>query len=148
MRSPFSRPTPVVPRLKNKGWRQAAAHIVEELFPSTDPKYWNLLLDLREWLLSGEDWETTLNCFLHCRDVLEADHYLPFYRLRKLFCTSLKLEITDRRLDTPCLCLARALRNRHRSLSDIRRAVYREAYEQDLEVGTPDNIHVRLVERF
>ena len=43
-----------------------------------------MLLDLREHLLQGDDWEETLDLFLACRERLEAEHYLPFYRLRRL----------------------------------------------------------------
>ena len=51
-----------------------------------------MLLDLRAHLLQGDDWEETLDLFLACRERLEAEHYLPFYRLRRLIANSLKLE--------------------------------------------------------
>lgn len=143
-----SAPTPAIPcPLRSKGWRQDAAHVVEELFRSTNPDHWNLLLELREQLLLGNDWEMILNRFLGCREVLEADHYLPFYRLRKLISSSLRLEINEKHPDVSYSCLARALRKRHRSLSDIRRAVSRELYEHNLELATPADVRVRLVER-
>ncbi len=148
MHSTLPHPTPSVPLpSRSRGWRQDAAHIVEELFRATNPEHWNLLLDLREQLILGNDWELTLNCFLGCRELLEADHYLPFYRLRKLISSSLKLQVDEEKPNVSHSCLARALRKRHRSLSDIRRAVSRELYEQDLGLATPGEIRVRLVER-
>ncbi len=148
MHVPSSHPKPAVPcLLRSKGWRQEAARIVEELLRSTNPDRWNVLLDLREQLLLGNDWEVTLDCFLRCREVLEADHYLPFYRLRKLISSSLELEIDENKRDVSHSCLERALRKRHHSLSDIRRAVSRELYEHDLDLATPGEIRVRLVER-
>ena len=50
-----------------------------------------MLLDLREHLLQGDDWEETLDLFLACRERLEAEHYLPFYRLRRLIAKQLEL---------------------------------------------------------
>ena len=148
MHTSNSKKTPSLPcRSKCKRWRHDAAHIVEELFRVTGTEHWNALLDLRERLLSGSDWEATLNCFLHCRELMESDHYLPFYRLRKLICSSLKLEIDEKNPEFPIACLAKALRKRHRSLADIRRAVSRELYEHDLGVETPGDVRLRLVER-
>ena len=75
-----------------KSWRTDAARIVEELFRCTPTDSWNMLLDLREHLLGGDDWNETLDLFLSCRERLEAEQYLPFYRLRRLLAESLRLE--------------------------------------------------------
>lgn len=76
-------------------WRATAARIVEELFPVTPEKEWNDLLDLRGLLLRGSDWGEVLESFSRCRLRMEMDHYLPFYRLRRLLSSHLRLENAD-----------------------------------------------------
>lgn len=73
-------------------WRLTASKVVEELFQSTAETAWNDLLDLRGLLIHGNDWSEVLECFLGCRRKLEEDHYLPFYRLRKILVSHLQLE--------------------------------------------------------
>ena len=63
---------------------QQAARLVEALFAVTAPAHWDRLLDLRQALLEGAESRQWLPLFLECRRVLEEDHYLPFYRLRRL----------------------------------------------------------------
>lgn len=75
-------------------WRVQAARIVEELFPDVATEQWNLLIDLRQGLLLGEKWEEVLDEFQLCRDALEEDHYLVFYRLRRMLESHLRLEVT------------------------------------------------------
>ncbi|WP_411827928.1 hypothetical protein [Luteolibacter sp. AS25] len=75
-----------------QSWRDSAAKVVEEMFPLTAQFKWDELLDLRQSLLSENDWKVTLRRFVSCREELEADHYLPFYRLRCLLCAHLRLE--------------------------------------------------------
>jgi hypothetical protein len=132
-------------------WRTVAARIVEELFPGTDPETWNLLLDLREHLLADDGWAETLDCFLECRRRLEADNYLPFYRLRKLLAGSLRLEIRleeERpQVHSHSHCLATVLRTGHRSLADLQRALGRECYEHCLDLPSPDGLRLAVLER-
>ncbi len=125
-----------------RGWRTEAARIVEELFSQTPSSQWDLLLELRSGLLTGQNWEKVLECFLHCRLLMEMDHYLPFYRLRKLLTNGLKLEAG--RLNRPNL-LDQLLRRKHRSLDTIRRALHREHFEHFTDIPLPE---VRLVEQF
>jgi hypothetical protein len=73
-------------------WRASAARVVEELFPRTGPAAWDGLLDLRGRLLHGGSCEEVLEEFAACRQHLEEDHYLPFYRLRRLLAAHLRLE--------------------------------------------------------
>ncbi|HVJ46275.1 MAG TPA: hypothetical protein VM511_07815 [Luteolibacter sp.] len=73
-------------------WRLTAAKVVEELFQGTSEAAWNDLLDLRGLLIRGDDWTEVLECFLKCRRKMEEDHYLPFYRLRKILAAHLQLE--------------------------------------------------------
>ncbi len=75
-------------------WRVQAARIVEELFSDVATEQWNLLIDLRQGLLLGDRWEDVLDEFQLCRDALEEDHYLVFYRLRRMLESHLRLEVT------------------------------------------------------
>lgn len=84
----------------NQIWRLSAAKVVEELFRSTPEAAWDDLLDLRGLLMRGTDWEEVLECFLSCRRKLEEDHYLPFYRLRKILVSHLQLEHDGASLET------------------------------------------------
>lgn len=113
----------------SRSWRKDAARIVEELFPFTPEDTWDLLLDLRGGLREGEDWNRTLDLFLASRERLEAEHYLPFYRLRRLLSESLRLEAGACR---KACCLKQALLRGHRSLAAIHRAYSRELFEHDL----------------
>jgi hypothetical protein len=83
-----------------RSWRVSAAKVVEELFRSTPEGAWNDLLDLRGLLIHGTDWEEVLESFLSCRQKLEEDHYLPFYRLRKILSSHLQLEHDGASLET------------------------------------------------
>jgi hypothetical protein len=128
-----------------KSWRTDAARIVEDLFRCTRPDAWDMLLDLREHLLQGDDWEETLDMFLACRERLEAEHYLPFYRLRRLLANSLSLEAGASQAHVAPL--REILRRKHRSLADIKRTLRREIFEHDLCQGGIDRIPLRVVER-
>lgn len=128
-----------------KSWRHDAVAIVEDLFQVTAPESWNLLLDLREGLLQGTDWDRALDVFLACREELEAAHYLPFYRMRRLLSDSLKLEAGVRSQGSSFASLTQILRRKHRSLADIRRAVSREMFEQGVDADEP--LVLRVVER-
>lgn len=126
-------------------WRRDAANIVEELFQNAPSETWNTLLDLRSNLLKGRDWNLTLDLFLEARELLEADQYLPFYRLRRLLSQSLRLE-TGYAAAAPLVeSLADILKKKHRSLADIERAVKRECFEHAL---TQEITDLRVVESF
>ena len=73
-------------------WRASAAKVVEELFPASPQAAWDELLDLRVQLVDGGTCEEILERFATCRRRLEEDHYLPFYRLRRLLAGHLRLE--------------------------------------------------------
>lgn len=129
--------------LNGKTWRHDAASIVEELFRATPSSTWDLLLELRQNLLNGSDWNHTLDIFLQCREMLETEHYLPFYRLRCLLTGSLRLEAgQDKATISP---LRQILHRKHRSLADIHRQVAREVFEHDLDMNA-DRFSLRVVE--
>lgn len=73
-------------------WRITAAAVVEELFPVVSRANWDALLDLRGTLLTETDGKAVIDEFLRCKQELEADHYLPFYRLRRILSAHLRLE--------------------------------------------------------
>jgi len=130
----------VVHTIKTGDWRRDAARIVEELFHATPSSSWDSLLELRQLLLSGSDWARALDVFLSCREHLEADHYLPFYRLRRLLAASLRLEAGLSGLDTGSM--ENLLKGRHKSLSDLKRRVRREWFEHSTEVCGKIALHV------
>ncbi len=111
--------------IPKKHWRNDAAHIVEELFPVTKQEYWDDLLELRGLLRSGENWDRALDVFLECRHRMEADHYLPFYRLRTLLTGSLCLEAGT----NPVGSLQELLKRRHGSLESVRKSIQRDLFE-------------------
>lgn len=143
MPDPIAHPSPLSPSPIKRSWRQDAVRIVEELFLTTLPSHWDLLLDLRDQLLKGQDWNKTFDVFLSCRDRMESDHYLPFYRLRRLMTQSLRLEAGN----IPAATLEDILRRKHRSLTDVGRAVHRELFEHSLDVHGTEPVSFRLVER-
>lgn len=107
-------------------WRVQAAAVIEELFANTPPANWDILLDLRSSILRGEDWEFALDLFLCCKARIEADNYLPFYRLRRLLAASLRFESTGLAgVGEDTLSLAKVLRQPHRSLAEARAALAR-----------------------
>jgi hypothetical protein len=128
-------------------WRVDAARIVEDLFRVTAAEAWDDLLELRANLLDGTDLNRLLDNFLACRERLEAAHYLPFYRLRRLLAGSLRLEASSSRDQAHVASLREALR-KHRSLAEIRRAVTREVFEHVLDAECDAPVDLRVVERF
>jgi hypothetical protein len=131
--------------LPTPSWRTEAARIVEELFPVTPTETWNLLIDLRRELCDASDWNRALDLFLACREQLEADHYLPFYRLRRLLTASLRLETAAGHTGIEAASLAELLQRKHRSLADVKRAVLREIFEHSIDL--PSHVSVRVVEQ-
>ena len=111
------------------GWQVAAAKIVEELFPATDRMHWDALLELRSAFLKGQDWAAVLDQFLACRLELEQEHYLPFYRLRRLLTTSLRLEVSFPSGACHQSDLGALLRRNPRSLGHIARSLRRECFQ-------------------
>jgi hypothetical protein len=133
-------------RVLDGGWRWQAARVVEELFPVTEAGVWDDLLELRRLLLGGGDWVPVLDHFLVCRERLERDHYLPFYRLRRLLEGHLRLVArTGRAAGGQTVELALW---RHRRMDDLRRRAQRDHWESVVAaVGAPGGVEVEVVER-
>ncbi len=131
------------PRYSNSPtWRTDALAIIERLFATTASEHWNDLLDLRTAILGGKNWNQTLDLFLTCREHLEADNYLPFYRLRRLLSTSLHLEVGSKNGSRSPLAPHHL---RHRSLKQLEQTLRRDTFEHDLAyTGTaPLTVQVR-----
>lgn len=125
-------------------WRQQAARVVEELFPGTPASVWDELLELRELLLRGSDWGVVLDHFLVCRERLEQDHYVPFYRLRRLLEGHLRLETRGSaglEVRTGSLALWR-----HRGMDDLRRRAERDHWEHQVALRGSGGVRVEVVE--
>jgi hypothetical protein len=120
--------------ISKKHWKNDAARIVEELFPVTDREYWDDLLELRSLLLTGENWGRALDVFLECRYRMEADHYLPFYRLRTLLAGALRLEAGKNSVGS----LQEFLKVKHGSLESLRRSIWRDLFENLNELTTDE----------
>jgi hypothetical protein len=124
-------------------WRNDALAIIERLFADTAPAHWNDLLDLRTAIVSGTNWNRTLDLFLACRERLESDNYLPFYRLRRLLSTSLRLEVKSKTGTRHPLA---AHHLRHRSLRDLEAALRRDTFEHDLAYSEEAPLTVQVIE--
>lgn len=124
-------------------WRGQAVAIVEDLFGSAPVEAWDLLLDLRAKLVSGDDWAGVLDLFLAARLRLENDQYLPFYRLRRLLATSLRLECAAGESGE----LESILRRKHRSLEGIHRELRRHWFEHGLDRWEEGASDIRIVEQ-
>lgn len=124
-------------------WRKDAARIVEELFPATASMHWDLLLDVRQQLLEGTDWNRALDLFLTAREAMETDHYLPFYRLRRLLTAGLRLE-SEHAIGGS---LEDLLRRKHRSLAEAKKALHRELFEYGVDDLPANHVPLRIVER-
>lgn len=128
-------------------WRGDALAIIDALFPVISPSVWDDLLDLRQTLLAGKDWDRVLDLFLVCRKQLELDHYLPFFRLRRLLSSSLRLEAGVNSFTAADPDLALLLARQPRSLDDITRSLRRELFEHDLDLDNFHALQLTVVER-
>ena len=129
-------------------WRIQAAQIVADLFPVTSTEVWNQLLDFRSELLHGKELEKLLNLFLECRHQLEADHYLPFYRLRRLLESSLRLDATFGQIEpvTKLVPLRPLLWEACRTLEEIRKSLHRHHFEHELSFSSREPLHLVVKE--
>lgn len=128
-------------------WRDDALAIIDALFPVTISSVWDDLLELRQALVAGKDWDRVLDSFLVCRKQLELDHYLPFFRLRRLLSSSLRLEAGVNSFTAADPDLALLLTRQPRSLDDITRSLRRELFEHDLDLGDLNALQLTVVER-
>lgn len=132
---------------KSQSWRAGACKIVEELFPAVDPKHWDLLLDLRQGISLGIDWTNVLNVFQRCRQEMEVDAYLPFYRLRQLIAAGLQFHSGDAIPKLPAAALENFLRGPYRSIENWQRELARHWFESGVEERVAGSVVVGVSER-
>lgn len=132
---------------KSQGWRACACRIVEELFPSVDPKHWDLLLDLRQGISLGVDWREVLNLFQRCRYEMEVDAYLPFYRLRQLIAAGLQFQSKEGIPGLPSVALEDFLRGPYRSIESWQRELVRHWFELGVEEPLAKSVVIGISER-
>lgn len=133
--------------LPARSWRDDALAIIDALFPVTTPSVWDDLLELRQTLVAGQDWDRVLDLFLVCRKQLELDHYLPFFRLRRLLSSSLRLEAGVNSFTAADPDLALLLARQPRSLDEITRSLRRELFEHELDLDDLNGLQLTVVER-
>lgn len=127
-------------------WRLSAARIVEELFSATPAAAWDDLLELRQLLRHSEEWQAVLDQFFVCRQTMEADHYVPFFRLRRLLETHLRLVTREAGINGGPGRLASLSLWRHQGFADLRRRAQRDHFEIDTAVMAPSGVRVEVVE--
>lgn len=111
-------------------WSADAVAVVEQVLVRARPGQIDGLLDLRAGLKTGADWGRVMDLFLACRRVMEHDHYLPFYRLRRILAHWLALELRSERDPEVWADLRRLLRWKFRSLAELTAALERERFER------------------
>ena len=127
------------------GWRRDAARLAAELLCVVSPAAADEVLDLRSALLDGRVTAgVVLSAFLTARNRLEQEHYLLFYRLRRVLEPALGVEVSVGQEPGE----REAVDFRWRSSGQLTRALQRERFEQDLSVFALEEVNVRIVWRF
>ena len=128
------------------GWRRDAARLAAELLCEVSPAAADEVLDLRSALLDGSVGAGgVLKTFFLARNRLESEHYLLFYRLRRVLEPALALSV---QLPGEAVPSRRPLDFLCRDLAYLRRSVQRECFEHDLAVTAPEVVRVEPVWRF
>lgn len=128
------------------GWRRDAARLAAELLCEVSPVAADEVLDLRSALLDGGvDAEGVLKAFFQARNRLESEHYLVFYRLRRVLEPAVALNVQLPGSPSPSRW---PLDFRYRDLGQLRRRVQHECFEHELEVSAPEAVRVEPVWRF
>ncbi len=126
-------------------WRQDAARLAAELLCVVSPAVADGVLDLRSALLDGRVTAgEVLRVFLTARNQLEQEHYLLFYRLRRVLEPALGVEVSVAHRTEA----RQAVDFRWLNVAQLTRALQRERFEQDLEVASLEEVEVRIVWRF
>lgn len=127
------------------GWRRDAARLAAELLREVSPAAADEVLDLRMALLDGTvSPGGVLRAFFAARNRLESEHYLLFFRLRRVLEPALGVETTVAGGESR----REAVDFRHRDVRQLIRSLRRERFEHDLSVFSPEAVAVRVVWRF
>lgn len=87
--------------------------------------------------------QAVLSTFFAARNRLESEHYLLFFRLRRVLEPSFGLETTAQ--DFPAR--QESVNFRCRDLRHLTRRAQQEAFESDLRLNSPEEVRVRIVWR-
>ncbi|MES2706731.1 MAG: hypothetical protein V4726_09040 [Verrucomicrobiota bacterium] len=137
-------PVTVVPAALS-GWRRDAARLAAELLCEVTPGAADEVLDLRSALLDNSMTPGgVLRAFFAARNRLESEHYLLFFRLRRVLEPALGVEVAVPGGDKNRM----AVDFRHRDVRHLIRGLRRERFEHDLNVRNPEEVAVRVVWRF
>ena len=127
------------------GWRRDAARLAAELLCVVSPAAADEMLDLRSALLDGTvSAEQVLVAFFAARNRLETEHYLLFYRLRRVLEPALGIEVT--RGNAPPV--RQAVDFSWREVRQVLRSVRRECFETDLAIDSPSEAQIAVCWRF
>lgn len=126
------------------GWRQDAARLAAELLREVSPHAADEVLDLRAALLDFRTGaKTMLEVFFAARARLESEHYLLFFRLRRVLEPALGLRVSVPGREPE----QRAVDFRFRDLNRLTNRVRQEVFEMDLNVKSPADVLVEPVWR-
>lgn len=121
-----------------------AARLAAQLLCEVSPSAADEVLDLRMMLLDGEaSAQSVLAAFFAARNRLEKEHYLLFYRLRRVLEPSFGIETATRDLPSH----AQAVNFHCRDVRHLKRRAQHEVFESDLRVRNLDEVRVRVVWR-
>lgn len=113
------------------GWRKSAAKLAAELLCSVRPEAADEMLDLRSALMDfNVSAESLLQTFLTAKNRLEQDHYLLFFRLRRVLEPSLGIKCSGSEMVEP-------IDFRTRCVTQLKRRAQQSAFEHDLALASP-----------
>ncbi|WP_050029376.1 hypothetical protein [Verrucomicrobium sp. BvORR034] len=125
-------------------WRADAARLAAQLLCEVSPSAADEVLDLRMMLLDSQaSAQSVLSVFFAARNRLESEHYLLFFRLRRVLEPSFGLETTAQ--DFPAR--QESVNFHCRDLRHLTRRAQQEAFESDLRLNSPEEVSVRIVWR-
>lgn len=127
------------------GWRRDAARLAGLLLFEVSPTAADEVLDLRSALLNQAVTPGgLLRAFFAARNRLESEHYLLFFRLRRVLEPALGVEVSSAGSGLVRL----PVNFRYREVGQMVRGLRRERFEHDLTVERPEDVEVRILWRF
>ena len=127
------------------GWRRDAARLAAELLCVVSPAAADEVLDLRSALLDGSvSAQEVLKAFFAARNGLESEHYLLFYRLRRVLEPALGVEVSRK----GAVPVREAVDFSWRNVGQVLRRVRRECFEHDLTLSSPSEVLATICWRF
>lgn len=141
MSQPSPAPLSPAPIRSLAGWRLDAARLAAELLRSVSPQAADEVLDLRSALLDSTITPARLlRIFLAAKNRLETEHYLLFFRLRRVLEPNLGLKLG--RDDAGRI---QPVDFHFRSLAQLLRRARQNLFEHDLTLTSPDAASVAVI---